>query len=29
MKIDKEKFINIRNKYDDCERGYVFFNQMI
>ena len=24
-----KEFINIINKYDSCESGYVFFNQMI
>jgi hypothetical protein len=27
--INIEEFINIINKYDNCESGYVFFNQMI
>ena len=27
--INQDEFINIINKYDNCESGYVFFNQMI
>ena len=29
LEINKDEFINIINKYDNCESGYVFFNQMI
>ena len=29
MNINMKEFINIINKYDSCESGYVFFNQMI
>ena len=27
--INNDEFINIINKYDTCESGYIFFNQMI